>query len=49
MIVDLVTRERELEDLMLKEYAGKIFEDQVAKSGEGEDKIFHFLGLIMKN
>lgn len=45
MPVDLVTREKKLESLMLEEYPGKIFGGQVAKSGEGEDKVFYFLGL----
>ena len=44
MLVDLVTPERDLEDLMLKKYPGEIFEEQVAKSGEGKNKVFYFLG-----
>ena len=45
MLVDLVTPERNLEDLMLGSYPGKIRENQIEKKGEKENKIFYFLGL----
>ena len=45
MLVDFSTTEKNLEDLMLAEYPGKIFEDQIKKVGEGKKKTYYFLSL----
>ena len=45
MIVDLITSERDLEGLMLSEYPGKIFRNQIAELGEGKNKTYSFIGL----
>ena len=45
MLVDFSTTEKNLEDLMLSEYPGKIFKEQIKKIGEGENKTYRFFGL----
>lgn len=42
---DLMTTSRELEDLVLKEYPGRIFEHQIMKIPFGEKKAYIFTGL----
>ena len=44
-IVNLVTESRALEDLMLSQYPGLLFEWQVRKEGDGEEKRYIFVGL----
>ncbi len=44
-IVNLVTRSKILEDLILSEYPGLLFKEQIEKKGEGEDKIYLFRNL----
>lgn len=45
MLVNLSTTDKILEDLILTEYPGKIFEDQVSKTDNGERKPYCFSGL----
>ncbi len=42
MLVDLLTSEKILEDLILAEYPGKIFKDQVSKTEKDNKKIYCF-------
>ena len=48
MLVDLVTSEKIMEDLMLESYPGTMRENQIEKKGEGKNKVFYFLGLDYK-
>lgn len=48
MIVDLLTSEKILGDLILTEYPGKIFENQVSKTNKGKRKIYCFSKLEYK-
>lgn len=45
MLVDLLTLEKDLEDLMLSEYPGILKEEQIVKSKKGERKVYSFFGL----
>ena len=45
MLVDLVTPEKDLENFMISEYPRKIFDDQIAKFGEGKNETYLFIGL----
>ena len=45
MLVDLTTKSRILEDLILTDYQGIILEEQVRKTGEDKNKLYHFLKL----
>ncbi|PIO07552.1 hypothetical protein COU59_03285 [Candidatus Pacearchaeota archaeon CG10_big_fil_rev_8_21_14_0_10_34_12] len=45
MIVNLVTKSKVLEDLMLSEYPGLLFEWQIKKVGDEENKKYIFTNL----
>jgi len=48
MLVDLYTTERDLEGLMLEEYPGLLFDNQIGVMRLEQGKIYGFLGLNYK-